>query len=91
MSLKPYAIALVLAACTPVLPPTLIPVCSGDYDVTCRAPTRAANMGQGRDMEWEAKWVCSAKEDLRCRACYVQAGARDGRQVYQFRSFRCQP
>ena len=83
------AVAFVFAACTPHLGPTLIPVCSEDFEVTCRAPTRAANFGQGRDYEWEKRHVCHEREDWRCRSCYIFMGARDGRQVYQYRSFSC--
>lgn len=82
-----WALGLMLVACMPHLGPTLVPVCSEDFEVVCRAPTRAGNFGQGRDYEWEKMHSCPAKTDLSYRFCYTFAGAIDGRQVYRYRSF----
>jgi hypothetical protein len=84
LSLKHYALALVMIACAP--PPTLTPVCAWVEGQVCRPPARAALLG-ARDREWEARELCPAHESLRYRACYVPAGVRDGRQVYVYRMF----
>lgn len=84
-------LALLLAGCA--LPPTMVPVCAWHYDVVCRAPSLAANTGQGRDYAWEHANVCPwpRKEwpstEMSGRSCYVFAGAKDSRQVYRYVMF----
>ena len=65
-----------LPACSPnfmsfMKAPESSPVCSEDYGVVCRPPSRA---GIGRDVEWVRKNVCPEKTELQYRSCYIPVG-----------------
>lgn len=77
---------IVLTGCAS-LPHTCVPLCDGHYEVVCRAPTKAAEKGEGRDYGWERLNVCPWPPETRTGSCYIFAGATDGRQVYSFRAF----
>jgi len=66
------AAACALPSCSPnfmsfMRAPELVPVCSEDYGVVCRPPSRVG-------VEWVRKNVCPEKTELQYRSCYIPVG-----------------
>jgi len=65
------AAACVLPSCSPnfmsFMKAESVPVCSEDYGVVCRPPSRVG-------VEWVRKNVCPEKTELQYRSCYIPVG-----------------